>query len=56
VHFVRASVGCALGTAADEFSVLLATADAEMYRMKRGRPAGPALRVHARHRQALVLP
>ena len=49
-------IGCALGTAADEFSVLLATADAEMYRMKHGRTAGPALRVHAGHRWGPVLP
>jgi diguanylate cyclase (GGDEF)-like protein len=56
VHFVRASVGCALGTTADEFSVLLATADAEMYRMKHGRPSVPALHVSVAHRQAPVLP
>ena len=37
VHFVRASVGCALGAVTDDFSVLLATADTEMYRMKHGR-------------------
>jgi diguanylate cyclase (GGDEF)-like protein len=56
VHFVRASVGWALGTVADEFSVLLATADAEMYRMKHGRAATAALRVHAGQRRATVLP
>jgi diguanylate cyclase (GGDEF)-like protein len=37
VHFVRASVGCALGAVTDDFSVLLATADTEMYRVKHGR-------------------
>ncbi len=56
VHFVRASVGCALGTTADEFSVLLATADAEMYRMKHGRASVPALHVSVALRQAPVLP
>jgi diguanylate cyclase (GGDEF)-like protein len=56
VHFVRASVGCALGSTADEFSVLLATADAEMYRMKHGRTVASTLRVRAGHRQAPVLP
>ena len=56
VHFVRASVGWALGTAADEFSVLLATADAGMYRMKHGQTTTAALRVRAGHRPATVLP
>ncbi|GLY99145.1 sensor domain-containing diguanylate cyclase [Actinoplanes sp. NBRC 103695] len=48
VHFVGASVGSALGTAGDDFGELVATADAEMYRVKRqrrlraGNPSIPA--------------
>ena len=34
VHFVRASVGCAIGTLTDDFSKIIASADAEMYRVK----------------------
>jgi diguanylate cyclase (GGDEF)-like protein len=35
VHFVSASVGSALGTVGDDFAKLVATADAEMYKVKR---------------------
>ena len=37
VHFVRASIGYAIGTPADDFSRLVAAADAEMYRVKHRR-------------------
>jgi diguanylate cyclase (GGDEF)-like protein len=35
VHRVGASVGCAIGQVTDDFSVLVAAADADMYRVKR---------------------
>jgi diguanylate cyclase (GGDEF)-like protein len=50
VHFVRASVGCAVGSVTDDFSALIAKADAEMYRAKHSRQTSPELRVHSGHR------
>jgi diguanylate cyclase (GGDEF)-like protein len=47
VHFVRASVGCAVGAVTDDFSALIAKADAEMYRAKHSRQMSPVLRVHS---------
>jgi len=35
VHRVGASVGCAIGQVTDDFSALVAAADADMYRVKR---------------------
>jgi diguanylate cyclase (GGDEF)-like protein len=49
VHFVRASVGCAVGAVGDDFSALIAAADAEMYRAKHRRQKSPMLRVHSGH-------
>lgn len=47
VHFVRASVGCAIGAVTDDFSTLLAAADAAMYRAKHSRQKATRLRIHS---------
>ena len=45
VHFVRASIGYAIGTATDDFSKLIAVADTEMYRVKHRRQRAQTVRL-----------
>ena len=45
VHFVRASVGYAIGAATDDVSKLIVAADAEMYRVKHRRQRAQTVRL-----------
>ena len=45
VHFVRASIGYAIGATTDDFSTLIAAADADMYRAKHRRQQTPTVRL-----------